>query len=291
MVLGYMSFNKGGEGVTMEKIGEGIYVETKFLGCNPSFVVTTDGIVMIDTPQKPEEAFQWRKEIQKHGKVAYIINTDHHGDHVIGNYYFSAETIMHEGTMKKLSAPEYVEFFKNWVKLLDPQWGPIMDHYFVRKPKLTYTNRMTLHMGEDIFELIHVRSHTEDETLIYMPQRGVLFAGDTVCTNGIPSLYESYPLEWLGALQLIEELDFEVLVPGHGKVGNKDSMRQFRKELKALIDRAQDLINHGLDRKRIIEDLRYEDVVHSKYPASVTAHFQQNMGRNIGRLYDALIKK
>jgi len=275
----------------MQKIKDHVYVETEFLGCNPSFIITTDGIVMIDAPQKPEEAFQWRKEIQKHGKVAYIVNTDHHRDHAIGDYYFGAETIMHEGTMKKLTAPEYVELCKNWVKLLDPQSGPIMNHYFVRRPKFTYSSRMTLHVGEDTFELIHAKSHTADETLVYMPEKKVLFTGDTVCTNGIPSLYESYPLEWLDALQLIEELDFEVLVPGHGNVGNKDSMRQFRKELKILINRAEELINQGLDRETIIQDLRYEDVVHSKYPPSVTAHFQQNMGRNIGRLYDALIKK
>jgi len=90
---------------------------------------------------------------------------------------------------------------------------------------------MNLHMGEDLFTLIHVRSHTEDETLVYMPERKVIFTGDTVCTNGIPSVRESYPLEWLEALQLIDELDFDVLVPGHGDIGNKDSVKQFRKEL------------------------------------------------------------
>ncbi len=275
----------------MEEIKEGIYTETEFLGCNPSFVVTAEGIVMIDAPQRPDQAFRWRKEIETFGRVAYLINTDHHRDHAIGDYYFDAETIMHEETLKKLTAPEYVGFCKTWVELLDPQSRPMIDHYFVRKPKVTYTDRMTLYMGKDIFEMIHVRSHTADETLVYMPEKKVLFTGDTVCTNGIPSLYESYPLEWLDALQLIEGLDFEVLVPGHGKVGNKDSMRRFRKELKLLIDEAREMINRGLDRTKIIQDLRYEDVVHRKYPPSVTEHFQQNMGKNIGRLYDELTKK
>ena len=72
----------------MEKIKENIFVETEFLGCNPSFVVTKEGVVMIDTPQRPDEAFRWRKEIQKYGEISYIINTDHHHDHAIGNFYF-----------------------------------------------------------------------------------------------------------------------------------------------------------------------------------------------------------
>lgn len=271
----------------MEKIKDNIYVETEFLGCNPSFVVTSNGIVMIDTPQKPEEAFKWRKEIQNFGDVAYIINTDHHGDHAIGNYYFDADIILHEGTMKKLN----LEGYKNWVKLIDPKSESIIDHYFIRKPKFIFTNKMMVYMGEDIFELIHVRSHTEDETLIYMPKKKVLFTGDTVCTNGIPSLYECYPSEWLESLQFIEGLDFEVLVPGHGKIGNKNSVKQFRKELTRLISRAQEKIDQGLSRDEIIKELRYEDIVHSKYPPALSAHFDQNMNRNIGRVYDLLIKK
>ena len=51
----------------MERIKDTIYVETEFLGCNPSFIITLDGIVMIDAPQKPQEAFKWKKEIQNPG--------------------------------------------------------------------------------------------------------------------------------------------------------------------------------------------------------------------------------
>jgi cyclase len=271
----------------MEKIKDNIYVETDFVGCNPSFVVTCNGIVMIDTPQKPEEAFKWRREIQAHGEIAYIINTDHHGDHVIGNYYFDGDIIMHEGTIKRLN----IEVFKNWIKLIDPNAGSIIDNYFVRKPKFTFASKMNVYLGDDIFELIHVKSHTEDETLVYMPIKKVLFTGDTVCTHMIPSLYESYPIEWLESLQLVEELNFEVLVPGHGKIGDKGSVKEFRRELSLLISKVQEKMDDGLSRDEIIKAVRYEDIVHSKYPPVFSAHFERNMDRNIGRLYDSLMGK
>lgn len=60
----------------MERIKENIFVETEFVGCNPGFVVTKEGVVMIDTPQRPDEAFRWRKEIQKYGEISYIIAGD-----------------------------------------------------------------------------------------------------------------------------------------------------------------------------------------------------------------------
>ena len=58
----------------MEKVTENVYAELGFNGCNVSFVVTKQGVVMVDTPQIPSEAIQWRDEIEKHGPVRYLIN-------------------------------------------------------------------------------------------------------------------------------------------------------------------------------------------------------------------------
>ena len=76
---------------------ENVYVETAFPGSNNTFVVTGEGIVMIDTPQMPGDAMKWREEIAKHGKVKYIINTEPHGDHISGNYFFEGTVVAHDG--------------------------------------------------------------------------------------------------------------------------------------------------------------------------------------------------
>lgn len=274
----------------MERIKENIFVETEFLGCNPSFVVTKEGVVMIDTPQKPDEAFRWRKEIQKYGDISYIINTDHHQDHAIGNYYFEGDVITHEGTTKRLLAEGRADLCRQWVSRIDPQFGPLVENYSIRRPKFSYSERMSLCLGDDLFELIHVESHTQDETLVYMPRQKVLFAGDTVCTKQIPSLHESYPLSWLKALEWVETLDFDMLVPGHGEIGDKEAFREFRHEFSEMIKRAQEKIEKGCSREELIGEMKYEDTVHSQYPPSFAEHFSSNMKKNIGRLYDELMK-
>lgn len=275
----------------MEKIKDNIYVETDFLGCNPSFVVTSNGIVMIDTPQKPYEAFKWRKEIQKYGDITYIINTDHHQDHAVGNYYFNGDIIMHQGTMKKLLAEDRIELCKNYMKLMDPRSAFLMDNYFVKKPAFTYENRMNIYLGEENFELIHITSHTQDETIVYMPRKKVLFAGDTVCTSGIPSLFECYPKKWLDALKFLDELNFEVLVPGHGKIGNKDSVKQFHEGLNMLITSVEEKIDKGFSRDEIIKEISYEDAVHLEYPSEFSEFFDRLMKMSIRRLYEQLVNK
>ena len=78
----------------MKQIGANFYVEDRFSlspgyhGCNPAFVTTAEGVVMLDTPMLPTDAVEWRKEIAKRGEVRYIINTHHHLDHITGNFFF-----------------------------------------------------------------------------------------------------------------------------------------------------------------------------------------------------------
>ncbi len=274
----------------MEKIKGNIYVETEFLGCNPSFVVTSSGIVMIDAPGlRPVDALAWKKEIAKFGEVSYIINTDHHGDHTLGNYFFSGDLIQHEGTMNKLLADDRVEASKKYMLIFDPASKPLVEHYFVKRPRFTYSDRLGFHFGGEDFELFHINGHTEDETLVYMPGKKVLFSGDNVCTLGIPNLSESFPLEWLKALDFVETLEIDVLVPGHGKIGNKDSIRQFRSQFVGLMDEIKEKIDQGWSREQIVKEVRYEDNIHRGYPSSTIERFHQVMKQGIGRLYDVLI--
>ena len=99
----------------MEKISKNVYVETKFEGSNNSFVVTRDGLVMIDTPQVPTNAVKWREIMERFGKIRYFINNEPHGDHVTGNYFFNGTVIAHEGTRQsilKMSPEEIKERYK-----------------------------------------------------------------------------------------------------------------------------------------------------------------------------------
>ena len=60
----------------MQQITSNVFAETQVRGCNHGFVTTSDGVVMIDSPQKPTDALKWKAEIEKHGKLRYIINTE-----------------------------------------------------------------------------------------------------------------------------------------------------------------------------------------------------------------------
>ena len=72
----------------MEPVTGNVFTTTKLRGCNPSFVTTSDGVVVIDTPQLPTKAVAMRAEAESHGPIRFLVNTEHHVDHIFGNYWF-----------------------------------------------------------------------------------------------------------------------------------------------------------------------------------------------------------
>ena len=78
----------------MRRVGPHSYTEVYFAGCNPSFVETSDGYVMIDSPQQPIDAVRWREQMEDKAPIRYLINTEPHGDHISGNAYFTNTQIV-----------------------------------------------------------------------------------------------------------------------------------------------------------------------------------------------------
>jgi cyclase len=83
----------------VEQVTKCVFTTTQIRGCNPSFLVTSKGIVVIDTPQLPTRAIAMRREAEEHGAVRFVINTEHHVDHIFGNYWFkgAGEVVHHQG--------------------------------------------------------------------------------------------------------------------------------------------------------------------------------------------------
>ena len=52
----------------MQKVTSNVWTDTTLRGCNPSMVITNDGVVIIDTPQLPTKAVAMREEAESHGR-------------------------------------------------------------------------------------------------------------------------------------------------------------------------------------------------------------------------------
>jgi cyclase len=221
----------------MEQVTGSIYTDTKLRGCNPSYVVTSEGVVVIDTPQLPTRAVAMRKEAEAHGPIRYIINTEHHVDHIFGNYYFkgAGAVVNHQGVYDRFMVvyPELDPFAYAYEALPTPAgkgtdfddpagvalW-PDRDAYYAdpNKGTIVFTGDLTLRVGDHTFHCLHTPGHTPGQLAVYVPEEGTVFTGDTIFSGCQTWLMTSNVDEWIASLDRIRALDIDRVVPGHGPV-------------------------------------------------------------------------
>lgn len=274
----------------MIEIGSNILVETEHLGSNNSIVVTPGGVVLIDTPHRATDAIRWRRQVAACGDVAYIINTDHHPDHTIGNFFLPGTIVSHEGTRERLqNAAPTQEYLNDLFAVIDPEGLPLMRDYQVRIPELTFSDRMTLHVGGIDFHLIHHRGHTLNSLYVHVPQLETVFSGDLVCELGLPAFIEADTFAWLDAIRDIEALAPRYIVPGHGKVCDVAEAVRFRGLIEDLIAEVDGHRVKGVQRSEIADLVSFEDRIHIStggspdYPPHLIELF---MRKSIEAIYD-----
>ena len=80
-------------------------------------------------------------------------------------------------------------------------------------------------------------AHTASDAIVWLPDAGVLFAGDLVTPGNHANLTRGHPPEnWLRALDRMEALRAEHVVGGHGPVAGPESIADTRSYIEMLLD-------------------------------------------------------
>ncbi|WP_435600067.1 MBL fold metallo-hydrolase [Streptomyces sp. C10-9-1] len=181
---------------------------------NAGFVSDGGTTLLVDTAATERRARALRAALLATGVPLprLLVNTHHHGDHTYGNGVFLPEAVVvgHEACRREVLAAG------RQLHLLWPEtdFGEIT----VTPPALTFTDRLTLHLGETEVRLLHPGgvAHTAGDTVVHLPEQRVVFTGDLVFQGGTPFVATGSLSGSLRALALLRSLDAETVVPGHG---------------------------------------------------------------------------
>ena len=244
----------------MRRISEHVYAEIYLWGCNPGFVVTSDGVVMIDTPQQPIDAVRWRERIEEFGPIRHLVNTEPHGDHIMGNAYFpGVEVIGQDGMLRRYE--EAVPRMTSAERLettiaTDPDSVWLLNHpqYPPNPPTRLFTDELTLELGGTTIRCLHVPGHTPPQTAVHLPQEGVVFTGDNVVSRVKSFIQEADPCEGLAALDTIRALDADVIVPGHGEPCDNAYLTEQAEIIGAWIEAVEGFVRRGLTEEEALAE-------------------------------------
>ncbi|MFI6453294.1 MBL fold metallo-hydrolase [Streptosporangium amethystogenes] len=205
----------------VEEVSDGVYAYLQPDGSwwinNTGFLVGRRGVISVDSCSTERRTLAYREAIRSvtDRPITTLVNTHHHGDHTFGNFVFPEATVVgHERTRETILAegiPDYLTLA--WT---EADWGNLE----ARPPFLTYTEGVTIHSDELRCEVRHigVPAHTTNDSIVWIPERSLLFSGDLVFNGGTPFVMMGSVTGAIAALDELRTLDAETIVPGHGGV-------------------------------------------------------------------------
>lgn len=234
----------------LQEVEEGLFAYVQPDGSwwinNTGLLVGPDAAVSVDACATEARTRAYRAAITTvtDRPVRTLINTHHHGDHTHGNCCFADATIIaHEKTREALLE---AGLWRN-----PPFWTPFdIGDVQLEPPSLTYAEGVDLWVGDLRVEVRHVGrpAHTTNDSIVWVPERSVLYSGDLLFAGGTPFLLMG---SVTGAIAVLEDvvapLGARTIVPGHGPVGGPDLVQDVLGYLRFVLDTAERGRAAGLD--------------------------------------------
>ena len=183
-----------------------------------SVVIEGDaGVILIDSGSTDQVG----RHILKHvatitpKPVTHVINTHHHGDHVLGNGAFEgAEIISSEQCRSLVERTGY-----EWLEIMESMIGAKFPNTVPIPASMTFAEGLRterLIQGVRLVFWVPKGSHTPGDLMVFLPEEGILVAGDIMVNQTVPVMMDASIRNWIDTLQEIAALEAKTIVPGHG---------------------------------------------------------------------------
>lgn len=274
----------------MRRLAPNVYVQSTSTGVNVGVILTSEGLVFVDAPLIPDEARAWRQSVASvtDAEPRFLINTDYHGGHAVGNPLLGGTIVAHEFAWKHLtgmSESYRQKIYDKWIKDHPFEFAEIKALAFSR-PELTFQGRMALYCGDTTIQLIHVGGHTPATAMVHLPESGILFTGDILVLNRYPYLGDANTKEWLEALTLIRRLEPAIIVPGHGAPCDSKATEPLSAYIRAIRSGVRQFYKAGKSKSETVNKLRRQDW--AMYPGADKTGIDMLIKANISRVYDEM---
>jgi glyoxylase-like metal-dependent hydrolase (beta-lactamase superfamily II) len=189
---------------------------------NVGYVVGATGVLVIDTGMGIENGKRVLHEARElaAGRPVFLTLTHYHAEHGYGAQVFRGEaTILYNASQERelfASGQGMLEMFAG----RDPALAELLHDVEFVHPDVTYEGKATIDLGGIHAELIDMgHSHTFSDQVIWIPERRVLFAGDLFEYRFFPIVPspDVHIGNWIAALERLEAMAPQVVVPGHGE--------------------------------------------------------------------------
>lgn len=205
--------------------------------------------LIIDAGNSPQHAQDFLLEIETLNvpPVKYVVITHAHWDHFLGMNEFNATVIVNRKTNELIkewqgfsyddrSLQKYVtvnQMSPICMEILQTDM-PNRERFKLKSPDVIFENTLTIDLGNKVCILERIKStHTDDATIIYIPDEKVVFLGDCAYGTTTNSLFHYKQSLLSPMIKDIQKYDAEMFLLGHESICDLNEMNVYWEELTA----------------------------------------------------------
>ena len=251
---------------------------------NLSFVITTDGVVVINSGASVRLASALHEEIKTitDQPVKLVINENGQGHAILGNLYWSqlgVDILAHEDAIHEIEENSYtiLERMKSYNR--DKAVGTE-----VVIPNKSFSEKVIFNLGGLEFHVLHLGpAHGPGDTQVWLPQLSLMIAGDMAFHERMLPIFENTCTKcWLETWdEKFAPLNATYVIPGHGHPTNMAQVTRFtRNYLLDLRAKVSEVLDNGGD----LAEAFYVD--QERWRSLDT--FEELAKRNAGRVFEEM---
>jgi cyclase len=242
---------------------------------NAGLIVDGEESLLIDTLYDLELTAEMLRRMRAAEPLAKsigtLVNTHANGDHCHGNELVAGAQII----ASTASALEMTELPPETMAAIMQSTGELgqLGEYLQRcfgqfsfagirftPPTRTFDGELDVRVGDKRVHLIEVGpAHTRGDVLVHSPVDRIVFTGDILFIESTPVMWQGPITNWIKACLLIEGMDVDLIVPGHGPITDKHGVAKVRHYLQYVHDQARARYDAGLDAFAAAKDIELSE--------------------------------
>jgi cyclase len=254
---------RAGPPAELKQVASDLYFFFDYNGSNAVFLVTDEGVLLIDTRTHPRHAQDLLDRIRKvtDKPIKWVVNSHFHGDHNFGNVVFKSPgtTFMAQQDtarfMQHLHAKEMarrVDGFRS--SGLDPNEVKLV------MPDVTFDSQMIIRLGGREVRLSYYGPGQQaGDTFVAFPHARMLFTPGSFGKRSMPNMAFTPSVDqWIRLLEQVAAMnDLDGILPAHGDVANRADVKELAAMLADEYATVKDAVARGLTVEQAIATLTF----------------------------------
>ena len=236
---------------TVKQVASDVYFFFDFNGSNAVFLVTDDGVLLIDTRTHPREGRDLLERIRKvtDKPVKWVINSHFHGDHHMGNSVFKdlgATFVAQEETARIMQRVQPKEMARRVEGFRSRGYDPA-DVKLVL-PDVTFDSKMTIRLGGREVRLFYLGPGQQaGDTFVQFPHARLLFTPGAFAKHSMPNMLFTPSVDnWIKLLDQVAVMDVDAILPAHGDIATRADVKELAAMLADEYATVKDAVNRDV---------------------------------------------